>query len=279
LFNKNKICYNKNVFDNHLSYQFYCLKILKNNTMNTNTPVAYGTLCSLFYDATKTYAPEREVNFYASFIEQNPGRVLEAMSGSGRLQIPLIQKGYTVDGVDNSRIMLDRCRMRCKELNLTPEIFEQSLEALKLPYKYSVITIAVGSFQLIYDYAQALYALKNLRNHMCQNGSLLIDIFIPDITQDSHSIRIARIDKSTTIRLTTRHVYHEQEKLADAFCNYELITDGITQRWEHELIQITWYSDAEITNLLNEAGFSVISFYDESFRISGPSRIVHAKAY
>jgi len=247
------------------------------NPMNIK-PTIYGTLCSLFYDATKKYAPEREVSFYVSFIEQNPGRVLEAMSGSGRLQIPLLQRGYVVDGVDNSAIMLDRCRQRCENLNLAPELYEQSLEELAIPHNYTTVTIAVGSFQLITKREIALLALKNIHKHMLYHGTLLIDIFVPDTTIDPRSVRIACIDEKTTIRLTTRHIFDEQNKLADAFCLYELVADGIVQQQENEFMQIIWRTDNEWTELLEEAGFELITTYDESFRSSGPSRIIHARA-
>lgn len=238
----------------------------------------YGKLCSLFYDATKTFAPQREVDFYASFIEQNKGRILEAMSGSGRLQIPLLQRGYVVDGVDNSAIMLDRCRQRCAELNLSPELYEQSLEKLALPHKYTTATIAVGSFQLIIDRQKALQALKNIRAHMHEGGNMLIDIFVPDTTGELRSVRVARLDEHTEIRLTTRHVFYEQEKRADAFCYYELIVDGHVQQEENELIQIIWYTDEEFEQILNAAGFRLVKIYEETLRSSGPSRIVHAQA-
>lgn len=240
-------------------------------------PIAYGNLCSRFYDATKSYAPQQEVDFYASFIQQNPGRVLEAMSGSGRLQIPLLQRGYLVDGVDNSPTMLARCHARCAELTLQPEIYEQPLEELNLPHQYATVTIAVGSFQLLYERAQALCALKKLHAHMQEEGNLLIDVFVPDMSADPYSTRIARIDNRTVIRLMTRQVFHEQERRADAFCNYELVVDGIVQQREHELIQVTWYTDAEFAQLLREAGFELITFYDTTFRASGPSRVAHAK--
>ena len=100
--------------------------------MSKNNLQAYGKLCGLFYDATEKYASEDEVNFFASFVELYPGRVLEAMSGSGRLQIPLMQRGYVVDGVDHSYAMLARCRQRCAKLEFTmPQLYEQSLENMK----------------------------------------------------------------------------------------------------------------------------------------------------
>ncbi len=243
-----------------------------------NNPKAYGKLCSIFYDTTKTYAPSKEVAFYSSFINQNPGRVLEAMSGSGRLQIPLIQQGYTVAGVDNSSIMISRCRERCAKFGLTPEIYEQSLENLLLPHKYATITIAVGSFQLICDWRNAVQILKNLRAHMQPNGNLLIDIFVPDFTAaQSPYVRIARLDNRTLIRLTTRYFFYEKERIADGFCNYELIVDGVVQEKEDELIQVTWYSDDEFAHLAAQAGLNLIKIYEESFRSSGPSRIAHIK--
>lgn len=238
---------------------------------------AYGTLCSLFYDATKAYAPEKEVNFFASFIEQNPGRVLEAMSGSGRLQIPLMQRGYVVDGVDNSAVMLERCRQRCAQLGLQqPELYEQSLEELSLPHSYATVTIAVGSFQLITNYTSALTALKNLHKHMLPGGSLLLDIFVPDTSIDKRSVRTARLDDHRVVRLTTRHMFDEEKKLADAYCVYELLVDGVVQHEEQEFMQVVWRTDEEWRELLAQAGFEVIKIYDETFRASGPSRVIHA---
>lgn len=245
---------------------------------NLNNQTAYGKLCSLFYDATKQYATKKEVDFYANFINQRPGRVLEAMSGSGRLQIPLMQRGYVVDGVDNSKAMLERCKERCAQLHLEPELYEQSLELFSSPYTYATVTIAVGSFQLLSTYAVALAALKNIHAHMQKGGNLLIDLFIPDVASENWTKRVVRIDSATVIRATTRYVVHEDARLVDAFCLYTLMVNGMVEKQENEYMQITWYTDESITQLLNEAGFEVVCFYDETLRSTGPSRIVCAQA-
>ncbi len=237
--------------------------------------MSYGNLCSLFYDATKKYASNQEVAFYAQFMNKESGRMLEAMCGSGRLQIPLLMRGYIVDGVDNSEAMLARCRARCHELGLKPELYEQSLEALSIPHTYTIVTIAVGSFQLIVNRAIALKALKNLHAHMMNGGNLLIDTFIPD-TENMHSEKAVRIDDKTVLTLNTEYTYHEKEKRADAWCTYHLFVEGTLEQEEKELIQVTWYSDQEFAALLNQAGFEKIALYDEVFPITGPSRIVHA---
>lgn len=238
------------------------------------THKSYGNLCSLFYDATKKYASLEEVTFYAQFMQKN-NRVLEAMCGSGRLLIPLMQAGFLVDGVDNSQEMLARCRARCAQSGLMPQLYEQSLETFKSPHKYATITIAVGSFQLITDHAMALNALKNLHAHMVDDGNLLIDTFVPD-TENMHSLKAVRLSNTTVLTLATEYTYNEKEKRADAWCTYELFVDGNLEKEEKELIQVTWYSDQEFKDLLHEAGFEYVNTYKETFPITGPSRIVHA---
>ena len=247
--------------------------------MSKNNLQAYGKLCGLFYDATEKYASEDEVNFFASFVELYPGRVLEAMSGSGRLQIPLMQRGYVVDGVDHSYAMLARCRQRCAKLEFTmPQLYEQSLENMKLPHKYSTVIIAVGSLQLITDHVQVLQALKNIHDHMVAGGHLFIDIFTPDITLDEFCVSTVRLDERRVIRLTKRHIFNVEKKLASSFCWYELIVDGIVAEQENALIEVVWRSDDEWQQLLHQAGFEVIKIYDETFKKSESSRIIHAKS-
>lgn len=246
--------------------------------MTKNNIQAYGQLCSLFYDAKENYAPQQEVDFFACFIAQHQGRVLEAMSGSGRLQIPLMQRGYVVDGVDNSHAMLARCRQRCAILGLAPKLYEQSLENLALPHSYNTVIIAVGSLQLITDLNLLVKALKNLHAHMLPDGNLLIDIFVPDTTIADHSISIAHLDEHKTIRLTRRYAFNETKKLVNIFCRYELIVDGIVQQQENELIEIAWYSDHQWQELLLKAGFEILQIYDETFKKSETSRVIHAKS-
>lgn len=246
--------------------------------MSKNKIQAYGELCSLFYDATQKYASEREVDFFASWINQYPGKILEAMSGSGRLQIPLMKRGYIVDGVDHSDAMLARCRQRCAPLGLAPTLYEQSLENLSLPEKYNTVIIAFGSLQLIVDEIAVLNVLKNLHAHMHVGGHLLLDIFIPDVTVDTYSVSSVRIDEQSVIRLTRRHVFDVEKKLANTFSLYELLVDGVTMQQENELIEIVWRSDKQWQELLLKAGFEIIQIYDETFQQSEPSRIINARA-
>lgn len=236
----------------------------------------YGNLCAIFYDATKKFASPAELNFYRSFM-QPQGRVLEAMTGSGRLQIPLMQVGQMVDGVDCSPEMLDRCKLRSAAFGLVPNLYLQHLEQLALPYKYQTVIIAVGSFQLLTDGKKALAALIKIREHLLPDGDLLFSVFDPCVSAEPWSKRVVRLDAKTLLNLTTRREFDSARKIADAYCNYELLINGQVVQSEQEIISVVRYSDFELANLLDLAGFEMVKMHDYPLPNDDHSRIVQAK--
>ena len=236
----------------------------------------YGKLCAIFYDEVKKFAPAAELNFYTYFMQLN-GRILEAMTGSGRLQIPLMQLGYQIDGVDCSMDMLNRCKERSANFGLVPNLYQQYLDQLDLPNFYQTIIIAVGSFQLITDKQVALNALIKIRQHMLPEGDLLFSLFDPYLNIEPWSKRVVRLDSSRILSLTTRRMIDLEKQIADAFCSYELVVNGQVDRQEQELISVTWYNDDQLLNLLDQAGFKLIKIYDYPIPNQDGSRIIHAK--
>src|SRR5579864_9295180 len=110
---------------------------------------AYGALGTLFHDAVRPRACSAEVAWYAAHLPRDAGPVLDAMAGSGRLLVPLIQAGIQVHGVDNSDAMLASCERRLAAAGRTTRLYRQSVAALNLPARYAAGLIAAGAFQLL----------------------------------------------------------------------------------------------------------------------------------
>ena len=67
----------------------------------------YGSLCTEMYELLHKEAPEDELAFYLSYAR--PGMsILEPLCGSGRFLVPFLRRGLSIQGMDNSREMLDR---------------------------------------------------------------------------------------------------------------------------------------------------------------------------
>ena len=63
-----------------------------------------------FYDYVVPYSTRGDVEFYVDEALAANGPVLELGCGTGRVLIPIARAGVTIDGLDGSPKMLERCR-------------------------------------------------------------------------------------------------------------------------------------------------------------------------
>src|SRR4030095_16627094 len=94
-----------------------------------------GRLCTRFHDADQPRASDAEIAWYVSRLPKNPGPSLEAMSGSGRLLIPLLQQRQNVHGVDLSPAMIASCEARLSANGLATPVFKQDIGTLHPPVR------------------------------------------------------------------------------------------------------------------------------------------------
>lgn len=243
--------------------------------------MAYQKLCTEFYNSTKPKAPDAEVDFYKHLCRSVKGKILEAMCGSGRLLIPLLQQGLIVEGVDNSQAMLESCRERCAVENLQPILYKQSLEQLNLEQQYGAIIIAVGSFQLLSDRQQALHSLRLLHDHLMPGGFLLLDFFVPTdflaLQEDCFSTeRHAHNSDGSIIHLTTDFTMHAREQYCTMYSRYQKIIRGLIIDCEDEELSLRWYYPEQMMQLLIEAGFNKMIMHESFFQPAELSTIMQA---
>jgi len=123
---------------------------------------SYGELCTEVYDLSKPLGHSTgDVEYYIERLSGVQGKVLEIGCGSGRVMIPLLQAGISIDGLDHSDEMLNSCRRRCDELNLTSKLIKDEMHNFELDGQYDAIIIPAGSFQLIEGREQAITTLQH----------------------------------------------------------------------------------------------------------------------
>jgi hypothetical protein len=221
---------------------------------------AYGRLCTLFYDADKPRPVDAEVAWYAARLAREQGPVLELMSGSGRLLIPLLERGVRAHGVDSSPAMLASCAVRLERAGLDTALFRQDVAALNVPFRYAAAILAAGSFQLLTDPIAARAALERVRVHLVEPGRLFIDLLVPaEATHppgapDVH-VRTVALPDGTRIALRSEVCVDIDAKRIDIRSRYEHRDRATLLAREDEKLAITWYEEDEIVTLLRDAGF------------------------
>ena len=225
---------------------------------------AYGPLATLFYDADKPRATDAEVMWYAQRLPREPGLSLEAMCGSGRLLVPLVAQGVKCHGVDNSSAMLASCEARIKEAGLTAPVFRQDIAQMNLPFRYTAIMVAAGSFQLITDSATAASALQRLRAHLIAPGLLLMDMYVPSESAQRLGaplveVRTAKLDDDSQIALRSETTVWADARLSRSENRYAHRRGTERVGEERETLTLTWYPPDEIAALVADAGFHDVS--------------------
>jgi SAM-dependent methyltransferase len=222
----------------------------------------YGQLCTEFYDEDKKFSSDDELKLYRSLFEKGD-LLLEPMCGSGRLLIPLMQSGFCVEGIDNSSSMLQSCRERAIESNLSPTLYECDFEHFSANKKYNGIVIPFGSFQLFYPRENACRALERFHTLLLRNGKLVMDLFIPwealyehgDIDNSTRHVTLAsgdiiEISSETTVNKFEQHLLSKSKYIK--YRGNKMIAEELEQ------MDILWYYPFEIELLLEKYGFNNI---------------------
>ncbi|HET6446469.1 MAG TPA: class I SAM-dependent methyltransferase [candidate division Zixibacteria bacterium] len=220
---------------------------------------------------------------------QNGGEpALDVGCGTGRLLIPFLLDGLDVDGVDNSRKMLDICRQKARDQDLDPTLYQQSMEQLDLPREYGTIFIPSSTFQLITTPEDAFEAFLRFKYHVKSGGTLVMSIMSVRTAKQTEwrfLVEKERSEDKVTIRRWERLSFDEDSQLQSTENRFELVKDDQVISTElHVRSPATQnYSLDKITALFEKSGYSEVralstdtfepaSDSDSSFYILGTNK-------
>lgn len=224
----------------------------------------YGRLCTLFHDTDNPRASDAEVGWYAERLPRDAGPVLEAMAGSGRLLLPLLERRINVHGVDASAARVASCEARLAAAGLATSIFRQDVVTLNLPFRYGAAIVAGGSFQLLTDPVAAQKALARIRAHLVAPALLLMDLYVPAEAAHPPGAPVVQVqtvtlpDGSKIARRAEVFVDAEGKRI-DIHSRYEQRERAAIIAREDETLALTWYGEDEIIALVRDAGYREVS--------------------
>lgn len=133
----------------------------------------YGLLVEtwdLWRDNTENWSDSL---LYLEIVRRFGEPVLDIGCGTGRILLDYLAQGIDIEGVDNSPEFLDICRDKAIEKKLSPTLYLQHLETLKLPRTYRTILAPSSVLQLITDTKLAHTALQKIYDHLEPGGACI----------------------------------------------------------------------------------------------------------
>lgn len=222
----------------------------------------YGSLCTQMYELDKPNAPEEELKFYMNYAKSKNMKILEPMCGSGRFLVPFAEAGYSIDGFDISKDMLDICRKKCTEKGLEAELINTSIEKFSTNKKYDLIMMPGQSFSLIIDDKLVISSLSKLRKSLKYEGTLLVEVLTTAYRCDKNdqwqfSKKKTREDGKIIVE-SIKLNYNEEKKIISYPLKYELYHDDTMVETEIMDLYIRLYEIQEMMQTLKQVGFTDI---------------------
>jgi SAM-dependent methyltransferase len=221
----------------------------------------YGKLSSEVYDMDKPIGHSfGDVEYYINKLESCKGPILEPATGTGRILIPLLEKGFNVDGLDSSKDMLSICENNCKIRGLNPKLYQAKMESFSLDTKYDAIIVPTGTFLLLHRREDSVKALRNFYKHLSNGGKLILDIFLQtEISIGTVSTRTWECSNGDIITMENKTVevdYINQYTVSHG--RYEKWREGVLLQTELEYFPLRWYGVEEFRLILESIGFKDI---------------------
>jgi SAM-dependent methyltransferase len=146
-----------------------------------------------------------------------PGPVLELGVGTGRIALPLAERGVQVQGIDASPAMVER--MRAKPGGDAIPVTIGDFADVEVEGTFSLVFIVFNTFFALLTQDDQVRCFANVAAHLGPGGVFVIEGFVPDLTRFDRDQRVGvleltmdevHLDASrhdpATQRVSSRHV-------------------------------------------------------------------------
>lgn len=242
----------------------------------------YKGLSAQYYDQFFNEVDDQEVEFYKKCIASSPTPALEIACGTGRIMLPLLEKGLQVEGFDSSPEMLEILQQKAFQKNLSPTVYQQEMQSLALPKKYGCLFSPLGSFQQISDLSDAYAALYRFYDHLVPNGMLVIYVYLPWYNAPEfgvwHEHDEVSLHDNKVLRVFEKAVHDVIAQQVHLNYRYEVWQGDMLLEQECKQMCIIWYSRHEFELMLQSIGFKDIKV-QQGYQDDGPADVMIFKAY
>ena len=148
----------------------------------------YGAKWASYYDAIYDLVEGSMLDLFTG-LAGSPPRALELAVGSGRIAIPLSQRGVTVTGIDISEEMVDL--LRAKPGGEAIEIVMGDIAEVEVEGAFPLIILAFNTLFVLLTQERQIECFRNVADHLEPGGRFVLDCFVPDMKRfDDHNTRM-----------------------------------------------------------------------------------------
>lgn len=109
----------------------------------------------------------------------NGGAILEFAIGTGRVALPLSQRGLAVSGIDISSDMLDQLRRKPGSESIATVVGD--FTTTSVPGTFALVYLVYNTIGNVTTQAEQVACFQNAARHLAPGGRFVIELWIPDL--------------------------------------------------------------------------------------------------
>jgi SAM-dependent methyltransferase len=218
-------------------------------------PAFFGDRYAHEYDDRTVLDPSPAVEFLAGLVPP-AARVLELAIGTGRVAIPLAERGITVEGVEGSAAMVERMRAKPGGASIPSVIGDMADVPIAGPFRLAYLVF--NTLFNLPSQARQVDCFRNVAKVLEPGGLFVVECFIQDVTEFDHGQRVA------TRGLTEDSVYMEyllHDPVEQAVTYQRVTFDAQSTTLRPLRLRYCWPSELDLMAQL--AGMRLRERYDD----------------
>jgi len=133
------------------------------------------------------------------------GPALELGIGTGRIAIPLHEKGVAVQGIDISEEMLSK--LRAKPHGGEIEVVGGSFADFDLGRQFKLVYVVFNTFFGLITQEEQIGCFESVKKHLAEDGIFLLEVFMPDLSRFAGHQNVRTVELTEdTVRLDASQI-------------------------------------------------------------------------
>ena len=223
-------------------------------------------------DLYDIYVPATfDIDFFITETKKTSGEVLELMSGTGRVSIPLIEAGVKLTCVDLSAGLNAILEDKLQKMGLKADVYQMDVCELELQKKFDMVIIPFSSFAHITSPDDQRKALAHIRQHLIPGGIFICTLGNPKLRQKAvdGQLRLFRTyplpdTQGQLLLWISEDISDDDEQVVEAMQFYEEYdAKGVLQSKRLLELHFRLSKKDEFEELAKAAGFKVKALYGD----------------
>jgi SAM-dependent methyltransferase len=137
------------------------------------------------------------------------GRVLEFAIGTGRVAIPLSERGISVTGIELSRPMIDQLRTKADEATIP--VIRGDMATATAPGQFDLVYLVFNTISNLPTQSEQIDCFRNAARHLTAGGRFVVELWVPDLRRlpPGQAALVGHFEAGY-VRVDTYDVLHQQ---------------------------------------------------------------------